>query len=190
MTETAFVPSPRMVGLFQQLATAADPGPTPDRERADMLETLRTQRVLLAHTLRGLTGEQARQRPTASALCLGGLVKHVAATEAQWADVIARGPVAMGGDVVAYAAAFEMSPEDTVDGVLAGYEQVAARTDDLVRGLPDLDAEHPLPPAPWFRPGERRSARRVVLHLIAETSQHAGHADLLRESIDGARTMG
>lgn len=191
MTETTQkVPSTRIVALFQEMAVAADPGDVPDRERADLLETLRTHRVFLRHTLRGVSDDQARQRPTASTLCLGGLVKHVAATEAQWADFIKRGPEAMTGDTDAYAGEFEMLPEDTVDGVLAHYKQVAERTDALVRALPDLDASHPLPPAPWFRPGEHRSARRVVLHLIAETSQHAGHADILRESLDGAKTMG
>jgi hypothetical protein len=59
-----------------------------------------------------------------------------------------------------------------------------------VRTLPDLDATHPLPEAPWFRPGAVRSARRVFLHIVAETAQHSGHADILRESIDGQKTMG
>jgi hypothetical protein len=44
--------------------------------------------------------------------------------------------------------------------------------------------------APWYTPGEQWTARRVVLHIIAETAQHAGHADIIRESIDGAKTMG
>ncbi len=47
-----------------------------------------------------------------------------------------------------------------------------------------------LPPAPWFEPGARWSARRVLLHMIAETAQHAGHADIIRESLDGAKSMG
>ncbi len=67
---------------------------------------------------------------------------------------------------------------------------MAARTDELVRTLPDLDASHPLPEAPWFEPGARRSARRVFLHIVAETAQHAGHADILRETLDGQKTMG
>ena len=49
---------------------------------------------------------------------------------------------------------------------------------------------HPLPEAPWFQPGATRSARRVFLHIVAETAQHAGHADILRESLDGQKTMG
>jgi hypothetical protein len=79
---------------------------------------------------------------------------------------------------------------ETLAGLLDAYEQVAARTDELVVSLPDLDMSHPLPEAPWFEPGARWSARRVFLHVIAETAQHAGHADILRESFDGAKTMG
>ena len=55
---------------------------------------------------------------------------------------------------------------------------------------PDLDVSHPLPAAPWFEPGARWSLRRVLLHIIAETAQHAGHADIIRETLDGAKTMG
>lgn len=69
------------------------------------------------------------------------------------------------------------------------YARVAATTDALVGSL-DLDAAHPLPPAPWFPPGAVWSVRRTVLHILAETAQHAGHADIIRESIDGAKTMG
>ena len=75
-------------------------------------------------------------------------------------------------------------------GLLESYAEVARQTDDLVAQLPDLDASHPLPPAPWFEPGARWSARRVVLHVIAEIAQHAGHADIIRESLDGAKSMG
>jgi hypothetical protein len=83
-----------------------------------------------------------------------------------------------------------MLPEDTVGGLLAEYELVARRTDNLVATLPDLDSSHPLPEAPWFEPGARWTARQVLLHVIGETAQHAGHADIIRESLDGAKTMG
>ncbi len=89
-----------------------------------------------------------------------------------------------------YEADFRMEPGDTVESVSARYAAVAARTDEIVRTSPDLDASHPLPEAPWFEPGARWSARRVLIHIIAETAQHAGHADIIRESIDGAKTMG
>jgi len=87
-------------------------------------------------------------------------------------------------------AAFRMAEGETLAGLLEDYAQVACRTDELVAGLPGLDATQPLPQAPWFEPGARWSARRVLLHVIAETSQHAGHADIIRESLDGAKTMG
>ena len=70
-----------------------------------------------------------------------------------------------------------------------GAQLAARRTDELVRTV-DLDASHPLPVAPWFEPGKRWSARRVLLHIVAETSQHAGHADIIRETIDGQKSMG
>jgi hypothetical protein len=79
---------------------------------------------------------------------------------------------------------------ETLAGLLETYESVARKTDELVATLPDLDASHPLPQAPWFEPGASWSVRRVLLHLIAEISQHAGHADIIREALDGAKTMG
>ena len=85
---------------------------------------------------------------------------------------------------------FKLLPDETLAGVLAQYEEVAAYTDALVESLPDLDVSHPLPPAPWFATGSTRSARRVFLHIVAETTQHSGHADIIRETLDGQKTMG
>jgi hypothetical protein len=79
---------------------------------------------------------------------------------------------------------------ETLARLLEAYAEVARRTDELVANLPDLDVSQPLPSAPWFEPGARWSARRVFLHIIAETSQHAGHADILREALDGTKSMG
>lgn len=161
-------------------------------ERADLLETLAKHRYFLTHTVQGLSTEQASTRPTVSELCLGGLVKHVARTEAQWQDFAVRGAVALEASErswEAHALGFQVLEGETLEGLLADYAEVAARTDELVRTF-DLDVSHPLPEAPWFEPGARWSVRRVLLHVIAETSQHAGHADLLRESIDGQKSMG
>ncbi|TFV64641.1 UNVERIFIED_ORG: DinB family protein [Bacillus sp. AZ43] len=164
-------------------------------ERADLLETLAAHRHFLRYTVRGLTDEQVRQRPTASELTLGGLIKHVAHQEAGWVRFVLEGPEAIATPTDAagfetWADEFRMLPGETLEGLLDHYAEVAARTDELVRTLPDLDASHPLPEAPWFEPGAVRSARRVFLHIVAETAQHAGHADILRESLDGQKTMG
>jgi hypothetical protein len=169
-------------------------------ERADILETLAVHRQFLRHTVQGLTDDQARQRTTVSELTLGGLIKHVAETEQSWADFILNGPDAMGGGdvdwseptpelVEQYSAGFRLLPGETLEGVLAHYDEVARRTDELVATV-DLDLSHPLPEAPWFPKGARRSARRVFMHIVAETAQHAGHADIIRESLDGQKTMG
>jgi hypothetical protein len=166
-------------------------------ERADLLAMLAKARHFLRFTTRDVTDEQARQRTTASELTLGGLIKHVMAVERNWADFIVRGP-STGPDFTAlteaeyqtWANGFRLLPDETLAGVLAEYAETARHTDELVATLPDLDADHPLPPAPWNPPGERWSARRTLLHIATETAQHAGHADIIRESLDGAKSMG
>jgi uncharacterized damage-inducible protein DinB len=163
-------------------------------ERADLLETLTQHRYFLRFTTRDLTDAQAAQRTTASELCLGGLIKHVTHAEQRWISFILDGPAVFGSweerNVDDRAQAFRMLAGETLAGLLDEYEQVAQRTDEVVATLPDLDFSHPLPEAPWFEPGARWSARRVLLHVIAETAHHAGHADIIRESLDGAKTMG
>ena len=173
---------------------ADQPTDQPDRERADLLDTLARHRSFLRFTVRDLSDEQAARSPTVSALCLGGLIKHVSRVERRWADFIEEGPGAIGqtdpAAMEAHAASFRMLEGESLSDVLEGYRQTADRTDELVRGLPSLNVSHPLPDAPWFPPGARWTARRALLHIIAETAQHAGHADILREAIDGQKTMG
>lgn len=162
-------------------------------ERADFLRALAKHRNFLRFTVQGLSDEQAASTPTASALCLGGLIKHVTDVERTWIRFIAEGPSAHGSlddfDVEEHANSFKLLPGETVDGVLAEYAKVARGTEAFVSNLDNLDAVQPLPEAPWFEKTSW-SARRVLLHLIAETAQHAGHADIIRETIDGQQTMG
>jgi uncharacterized damage-inducible protein DinB len=163
-------------------------------ERSELLAELAKARGFLRQTVRGITDDQARQRTTVSALCLGGIVKHVSAVERGWANFVVEGLSALvpadGSGFEAHARTFHFLDDETLEEVLSDYEEAAHHTDQLVLSLPDLEASQPLPPAPWFEKGATWSARRVVLHLIAETAQHAGHADIIRESLDGAKTMG
>ncbi|OON73879.1 hypothetical protein B1H18_26505 [Streptomyces tsukubensis] len=166
-------------------------------ERAELLDILTKQRHFLRFTTRDLTDEQAGLRTTASELCLGGLIKHVTSVERSWGEFIRKGPSVVPDftslteeDMAQRANEFRMLPGETLTGVLAAYADVARRTDELVAELPDLNADWPLPKAPWFEPGVRWSARRVLLHIAVETAQHAGHADIIRESLDGGKTMG
>ena len=170
-------------------------------ERRDLIESLTTHRGFLLRTAAGLTDEQAAMTPTVSSLSIGGIIKHVAETEAGWAAFVRDGGFPAeeadvdwsdpGEDAIdAYHRQFRLLAGETLAAVLERYAAVAAETDRLVATLPDLDVAHPLPQAPWFPPGSTRSARRAFVHIVAETAQHAGHADIIRETIDGAKTMG
>lgn len=165
----------------------------PTDERTDLLSALEKHRGFLCQTLAGITDEEAGRRTTVSELCLGGIVKHVTQVERGWVEFIQRGPQAMAGlDEAALQArtdSFRMLEGDTVTGVLDRYGEAAAHTAQIVGGLSSLDAAHPLPEAPWFERTDW-TARRVLLHILAETAQHAGHADIIREALDGAKTMG
>lgn len=164
------------------------------QERADLLETLRTHRYFLTSATEGITEEQARLRTTVSELTLGGLIKHVAATEKGWADFIVSGPAQLGDPTdpavaKAWTEGFLLTESETLAGALAEYADIAAATDELAATV-DLDQSWPLPAAPWFTPGATRSARRSLIHIVAETAQHAGHADIIREALDGKKSMG
>lgn len=162
------------------------------QERQDLLEALQTHRYFLKFTVQGVTDEQARLTPTDSALSLGGLIKHVSATEQGWYEFATGSSESMAGgenNEAAYSDQFTLREDETLADVLAAYDAVAARTDELA-ATGDLDVAYPLPPAPWFAPGATRSVRRVLVHIVGETAQHAGHADIIRETIDGQKTMG
>ena len=132
--------------------------------------------------------------PTISALSIGGLIKHVTLVEGNWTDFITRGTSAIGGGAATsfaqHATTFDLTDDDTAATLLERYKETASATEALITTLPSLDVSHPLPVAPWFEEGASWSARRVLVHIVAETAQHAGHADIIRETIDGAKSMG
>lgn len=187
------------------MTTTTTPRSALDAERADLLAELAVARSALTRTTHGLSDEQAGERPTVSALCLGGLIKHVASAEEGWMRFAVDGPSALHfdlpdgvtwDDIMAGTARelpqwitdrqneFRMQPGETLAGVVFRYEEVAARSEEIIASL-DLSATHPLPAAPWHELGAVRTVRWVLLHIIAETAQHAGHADILRETLDG-----
>jgi uncharacterized damage-inducible protein DinB len=164
------------------------------RERSDFLDSLAAQRRFLRYTVRDLNDEQARERTTVSELTLGGIIKHVALVEARWANFIESGAASFSeidqGSAEEYKLTFRLVETETLQGALDEYERVAQRTDEIVGTVPTFDDDHELPPAPWFKPGTRWSVRTTLLHILAETAQHSGHADIIREALDGAKTMG
>ncbi|WP_225837685.1 DinB family protein [Streptomyces sp. NK08204] len=154
-------------------------------ERGALLAFLEEQRGGIRRALLGLTEEQARMRPSASELSLGGLLKHVAEVEQGWVARAMRRSPAVRRDESDWHECFRLTEDETVASQLAYWAEVAAETEKFIRSAPSLDDTFPLPPDPWFPPEGRVSLRWLCLHLIRETARHAGHADIIRESLDG-----
>lgn len=157
----------------------------PGSERAHLFEFLGYKREALIDSLQGLSDEQARMTPTASSLSLLGLVKHSAIWERRWFQVVVAGRSFPGEWPEVRSdeenSTFRLADQDTVETVIADYrEQIAASNEIL--GTVDLEA-----PCAWPEMAEQ-NLRWVALHMLEETAQHAGHADIVRETIDGRRS--
>jgi len=142
----------------------------------------------------GLTDAQARSAPAASALSIGGLIKHATGMQRSWMARVAAAPYAPPKDTRPFeriAAEFAdqhvMRPDETLAGLLGAFEAQNEASLRLVESA-DLDAAVPVPQdIPWFPKDQRAwSVRWVILHVINELARHAGHADIVRETIDGA----
>ncbi|KWX20826.1 DinB family protein [Mycolicibacterium wolinskyi] len=169
------------------------PPPAAD-ERQTLLEFLAFQQNAFFAVAHGLTDEQARATPSVSTLSVGGLVKHAAGVQKGWADRAAHAPAApppdprpMEEQMAEYADQYVMREDETLAGLL---EALKAQNAETLRVFAeqDLDAAVPVPHGvPWFPQDiDNWSVRWVAMHLIEELSRHAGHADIIRESIDRA----
>ncbi|MFG2130570.1 DinB family protein [Streptomyces sp. NPDC048751] len=153
-------------------------------ERGALLSFLAEQRGGIRRSVLGLTDEQASSRPSASELSLAGLVKHVAEVEQSWVARAKGEEPAVHREASNWHECFALVDGETLASQLDYWEKVAAETEAFARSVPSLDDSFPLPKAPWF-PEESVSVRWVLLHLIRETARHAGHADIIREALDG-----
>ncbi|MFI2739115.1 DinB family protein [Streptomyces sp. NPDC018711] len=161
------------------------PAEAPGDERGAFLNFVETQRAALRRSLLGLTEEQAASRPSASELSLSGLLKHVAEMELNWLRLAQEQPNERQRTEETWDEAFRLVDGESIPDVLAFWEDVAKQTEVFVRSVPSLDDTFPLPPAPWFPKDGRVSVRWMLLHLVQEMGRHAGHADIIRESLDG-----
>jgi len=171
----------------------AMPGQAPFHtdEHELLLGYLAQQRLVLHLTAYGLTDEQARTAAAPpSPLSIGGLIKHVALTEQGWIDIVAqRERPSSGGDGQDdYVQGFSLGTDETLADVLEFAADVAAETEAVVRAIPDLGQPVPVPQGvPWYPDDlDAWSVRWVLMHLVSETARHAGHADIVREAVDGA----
>ena len=161
--------------------------PAVEGERANLLAYLDQQREGIRLTAFGLTDEQARSTPTVSALSVGGLFKYVTATERSWMDdVLQRSAPA---DESQYGDNFKLGSNETLQDVLRDSEQCGRDTAAIIADIADLTQPVPVPKdVPWFpKDVESWEVRWVLLHLIEEIARHAGHADIIREHIDGGQ---
>jgi hypothetical protein len=159
-------------------------------ERDGLMKYLDQQRAGVRYAAYGLTEEQMRLRPTTSAICIGGLIKHVTACERGWVATMLqrRKDQSMEEAAAQWGRDWEVTDDDTLPSLLADHEACARETEEAVALIDDLSQPVPVPQdAPWFpKDVEAWSVRWVLLHLIEEVARHAGHADIIRESIDGA----
>jgi uncharacterized damage-inducible protein DinB len=154
-------------------------------EREALLGYLEHQRDVLRTTAYGLTDEQVGLTPSVSELSIGGLIKHVAHVERTWMDAVLQRRQESRD---AYEQAFRVQPGESLASILDTYDAAAKHTSDVIAGVDDLGQAVPVPQGvPWFPTDVAAwSVRWVLLHLIQETARHAGHADIVRESLDGA----
>ncbi|MBH1934918.1 DinB family protein [Streptomyces sp. AV19] len=155
-------------------------------ELGALLGFLDAQRGGVRRAVLGLTEEQAGARPSASAMSLAGLLKHLVQVEHNWVER-ARGDepeISREEAVKRFEAGWHPDADETVPVLLARWEEVAAETERFARSVP-MERVFALPEAPWFPKDAQVSTRWLLLHLIEETARHAGHADIIRETIDG-----
>ncbi|BDT96988.1 DUF664 domain-containing protein [Nocardia sputorum] len=159
-----------------------------EQEREDLIAMLADQRELFRITLRGIDDEQARRRTTVSELTLGGLLHHLVSCERHWTTVIVRRDENAELDVSKFGGEYVMAAEETVAGLLATWDEVAAATAELIRTVDSLDVSIPTPTSPWVPERIWQSVRYTVLHILREIAHHSGHADIIREALDGANS--
>lgn len=164
-------------------------------EREALATFLRQQHDGIRNAAYGLTDEQAHTVPSRSAISIAGVVKHVAFTERVWLERARAGAAGLAADgrptkVRAEEYGQDWNPEgQTIEALLAILdEQTAATESAALDETLDLAAPVPVPrDAPWFpKDVDAWSVRWVLFHILEEAARHAGHADIVREHLDGA----
>ncbi|GAA3713621.1 DinB family protein [Nonomuraea antimicrobica] len=149
----------------------------PPRTGSSEIATLRGfldyLRASIAAKVEGAPEPQARAAAVPSGTNLLGLLNHLTFVERA---------MFLGDDVTDWQATFQAAPVDSVAEVVARYREAVERANEVLDGCTDPSAPIPRP-----RPGRPApSIRWALTHMIEETGRHAGHADILRELIDGA----
>ncbi len=137
-------------------------------------------RAMVVRKAQGLSEQDVRRRHVPSATTLAGLVGHLTVVERNWFErVLAQDPAMAPPSEEDADRSFAVGDDDTVEALIAAYEQACARSRSIAARFP-LDHE-----VPHEQIGPI-SLRWIYIHMIEETARHAGHADILRELTDGA----
>ncbi|WP_374191995.1 DinB family protein [Streptomyces clavuligerus] len=165
---------------------SAGPEGVPDGERATLAGFLRDQRRTLELKCAGLSEEQLRTASVEpSSMSLLGLVQHMEEVERNWfqrtfagLDAPPRHPEDNG---------FTVAPGRGAEETFAGWRAAVARSREIVAGARSLDESGAFtePEAAEALGDSRVSLRWVLIHMVEEYARHNGHADLLRERLDG-----
>jgi hypothetical protein len=154
--------------------------------KADLHRYLQAAREALLWKLDGLAEYDVRRPLTPTGTNLLGLVKHLAGVELWcFGDAFGRPPVERpwSADDARNNADFWATADESRDQIAGVYRQAWAHADQTIETL-SLDA---IGHVPWWPPGRQEvTLHRILVHVVAETNRHAGHADIVRELIDGA----
>ena len=170
------------------LSLLSDEGAAPVTDVAELKATLhrylQKHRAALVGKLDGLAERQARWPVTPTGTNVLGLVKHVAGVQAGYFGAVFGRPLP---DAPAWLESWEgddmyASLDETMADVVAFHHRSAAHADATIEAL-DLDARGVVP---WWPEGRRDvTLHRILVHMAYETGRHAGHADIVREMLDG-----
>lgn len=159
-----------------------DPPPRTPRAGAEkdlLCAQLDDKRTILLRKVAGLSEDDLRRAPTASSLSLLGLLKHSAYARRWWFRRV------FAGEDVSFAwededPDFDFRPDETAQEIAALFRDEAERSRAIIAAASLDDA------ARATRPGQEATLRGIIVHMIQEMSRHLGHADIIRETIDGA----
>jgi uncharacterized damage-inducible protein DinB len=149
-------------------------------EKESLQVALDRHRDVMLWKLEGLGDADLRRPMTASGTSLLGLVKHLAAVEYGWfCETFGRETEPMPFDENEPDADLRVAPNETTADVVAFYGRARAAADRAIAEVPLEETG-----TAWF--GDAVSMRWALIHMVEETARHAGHADIVRELIDGA----
>ncbi|WP_328999785.1 DinB family protein [Kribbella sp. NBC_00709] len=142
-------------------------------ELEQLVETLDGLRAGVLKKLAGLSEADARRSTVGSGTNVAGLVQHLTFVESLWIEEIAAGGKASRGK-----RSMQVDPDVSLKTLRADYRAACAASNEIIAKLGD-------PETPVTRNGKTHNLRWALLAVIGETSRHAGHADIIREQLDG-----